>query len=247
MASPSWPPGGLDPVIETLQETYVPDLAHCDIEGLLRDARLGRRAIVSSFGAESTVLLHYVSRILPDIPVLFIDTGRHFPETLAYRDALARALGLNLVNMHPKPDDLKSEDPYGALYNADPTMCCTIRKVFPLQDALSGHDSWISGRKRFQAATRAAIPLIERDGGKIKINPLALWSKAEIDSYIETHDLPRHPLEARGYPSIGCQPCTRPVRPGEDPRAGRWAHSDKTECGIHLGPDGHYARNRSRT
>ncbi|MEY8842529.1 phosphoadenylyl-sulfate reductase [Cribrihabitans sp. XS_ASV171] len=247
MASPSWPAGGLDPVIEALQEEYLPDMAHYDIAGLLQDKRLGRCAIVSSFGAESVVLLHYVARMVPDIPVVFIDTEKHFPETIAYRDDVAERYGLNLVIVKPDQRELQSEDPYGSLFNVDSTMCCTIRKVFPLQDALSGYDSWISGRKRFQSSTRAAIPLIERDGEKIKLNPMALWDKEAIEAYFEAHDLPRHPLEAQGFPSIGCKPCTRAVRPGEDARAGRWAGTpDKTECGIHLGPDGHFARNRRK-
>lgn len=247
MSSPSWPIGGLDPVIEALQEEYLPDFAHYDIPGLMRDERIGRSAIVSSFGAESVVLLHYVTRILPDIAVLFIDTRKHFPETLEYRDQVAERLGLNLVNVAPDAEDMAKQDPYGSLFNIDANMCCTLRKVFPLQDVLTGFDSWMSGRKRFQAKTRAAIPILERDSDKIKINPLALWEKNDIDTYFVTHDLPRHPLEAKGYLSIGCQPCTRPVRPGEDPRAGRWAGTpDKTECGLHIGPDGGLVRRRTK-
>ena len=245
MTSPSWPSGGLDPLLQALQETYLPTLQAYDIPGLLRDRRLGRAAIVSSFGAESVVLLHYVTRIVPDIDVLFIDTGKHFPETLAYRDAVAARLGLNLISVTPSETVLQAEDPYGALYNVDPNICCTIRKVFPLQDALDGYDSWISGRKRFQSHTRAAVPILERDGGKLKLNPLALWPPSALADYAASHDLPPHPLGAQGYPSIGCRPCTRPVRAGEDARAGRWAGApDKTECGIHLGPDGGFARRR---
>ncbi|WP_299567018.1 phosphoadenylyl-sulfate reductase [uncultured Sulfitobacter sp.] len=246
--SPAWPIGGLDPVIEALQEEYLPQISDYDLGGLLCDTRLGRRAIVSSFGAESVVLLHYVSRLVPDIDVLFIDTHKHFRETLEYRDTVAQALNLNLVNVEPDKTELAKEDPYGSLFNIDVNMCCTLRKVFPLQDALRGYDSWVSGRKRFQASTRAAIPVLERDTDKIKINPLALWSKHDIDSYFFEHDLPRHPLEAKGYPSIGCQPCTRAVKPGEDVRAGRWAGTpDKTECGLHIGPDGNFARKKSKS
>ncbi len=245
MASPSWPAGGLDPVIEALQEEHLPQISEYDIEGLLRDGRLGRCAIVSSFGAESVVLLHYVSRIVPDIDVLFIDTHKHFRETLDYRDAVAEAFDLKLTNIEPDEVELAKEDPYGSLFNVDANMCCTLRKVFPLQDALRGYDSWVSGRKRFQASTRAAIPVLERDTDKIKINPLALWGKEDIDSYFAEYDLPRHPLEAKGYPSIGCKPCTRAVKPGEDARAGRWAGTpDKTECGLHIGPDGSFVRKK---
>lgn len=240
-----WPAGGADPVIEALQRAYLPDLARVDMAGLLRDPRLGRMAVVSSFGAESAALLHYVTRLLPDLPVLFIDTGCHFPETLAYRDLLTARLGLKLVNVRPDPATLADEDPDGRLHARDPNMCCTLRKTFPLADALEGIDTWISGRKRYQGATRAALPVIERDGSHLKVNPLAFWTEADVLAYFVAHDLPRHPLVDRGYASIGCAPCTRPVRPGEDLRAGRWADNpDKTECGIHLGPDGRFVRAR---
>ncbi|MDF0599280.1 phosphoadenylyl-sulfate reductase [Psychromarinibacter sp. C21-152] len=218
-------------------------MAHLDIPGLLKDTKLGRTAIVSSFGAESVVLLHYVVSVLPDIPVLFLDTGKHFPETLAYRDEVADALGLNLQVATPDSSLLEKEDPYGVLYGRDPNACCTIRKTFPLQDAIAPFDSWISGRKRYQGASRAALPILERDGEKIKINPMASWLESDVRAYFARHDLPRHPLEANGYPSIGCAPCTQPVAAGDDQRAGRWAHMpDKTECGIHLGPDGRFVR-----
>lgn len=243
MTSPSWPPGGLDPLLETLQETYLPDVTHYDLAGLLNDPRLGRTAVVSSFGAESVVLLHYVNRVRPGTEVLFIDTGKHFAQTLAYRDQLVADFGLRIVNVGPDPRALASEDPYGAMFGADPNTCCAIRKVFPLQDAIAGYGCWISGRKRYQASTRANIPVLERDGAKIKINPLAMRDSDRIAAYIADHDLPPHPLESQGFPSIGCEPCTRAVRPGEDQRGGRWAGSpDKTECGIHLGPDGRFSR-----
>ena len=211
--------------------------------GLLADPVLGRTAVVSSFGAESAALLHYANTIRPGIPVIFLDTGKHFPETLTYRDALVANLNLNLVVARPKEDMVAREDPRGIRHASDPNACCTIRKTFPLQDALAGHDSWISGRKRYQSTTRSVLPLIERDGGMIKLNPMALWSPDDIQEYFQRHALPRHPLEARGFPSIGCAPCTRAVGDGEDARAGRWANMpDKTECGIHLGPDGRFTR-----
>jgi len=245
MTSPSWPSGGLDPLLQDLQEAYLPEIQEYDFPGLLRDTRLGRKAVVSSFGAESIVLLHFLSQIIPDIDVLFIDTLRHFPETLDYRDAVSEQLNLNLVVVSPSDKMVATEDPYGALYNADPNTCCTIRKVFPLQDALENYDSWFSGRKRFQSSTRASVPILERDGEKLKINPLAFWQRKDIADYIATYDLPPHPLEAKGYPSISCGPCTRPIRKGEDVRAGRWAGApDKSECGIHLGPDGSFSRHR---
>lgn len=210
---------------------------------LLNDDALGLTAVVSSFGAESAVLLHYVTNVLPNIAVLFLDTGKHFSETIAYRDVLVEKLGLNLQIVVPEDRMLASEDPSGRLHEMDPNACCTIRKTFPLQDAITPFNSWISGRNRYQGGSRVVVPVIERDGEKLKLNPLAVWSKDDVDAYFESQNLLRHPLESKGFPSIGCLPCTRPVAHGEDPRAGRWAHApEKTECGIHLGPDGRFSR-----
>jgi phosphoadenosine phosphosulfate reductase len=171
------------------------------------------------------------------VPVLFLDTGKHFPETLAYRDLLVEHLGLNLVVLHPDPEDLATRDESGLRWSYDPDGCCAIRKVRPLQKALSGFDASLTGRKAFQAATRANLPRFEIDTsdaqGRLKINPLIDWDASRIEAYFIAHDLPRHPLVAKGYPSIGCSPCTSQVLPGEDPRAGRWRGWDKTECGIH--------------
>jgi phosphoadenosine phosphosulfate reductase len=190
-------------------------------------------AVVSSFGAESAVLLHLVAAIDPATPVLFVDTGRHFSETLAYRDALALRLGLTDVrSVGPSAEDLERRDPEGSRAVWDPDGCCAFRKVAPLDRALAPFAAWITGRKRFQAETRTALPAFEADGSRVKVNPLATWSTAELAAYAREHDLPPHPLVAHGYPSIGCAPCTRPASP-DDPRAGRWAGFDKTECGIH--------------
>lgn len=241
----SWPPGGQDDLLESLQRDYLPSLTRIDMAGLLADPRLGRVAVVSSFGADSVVLLHHLVGMGLRFPVIFLDTGKHFPETLDYAAAVAAHLGLDLRAVGPGAGLLAAEDPDGTLWRRDPDMCCRMRKTISLQDALAGFDTWISGRKRFQAETRAALPILERDGAKIKVNPLALWSAAEIRDTMARHDLPQHPLVARGYPSIGCACCTRPVADGEDARAGRWAHApDKTECGIHLGPDGTFRRRR---
>ena len=197
----------------------------------------GRIALVSSFGADSAVVLHMVAEIDKGTPVLFIDTRVLFAETLSYRDELVNQLGLsNVITIAPKQALLAEEDPENFLWASDPSRCCEIRKVLPLAAALEGFDAWISGRKRFQAHTRGALPLFEAEGGRIKVNPLAHWTAVEIRDYLEAFDLPRHPLVAKGYYSIGCIPCTSPVRPGEDPRAGRWRGSSKVECGLHTLP-----------
>ena len=203
------------------------------IEGKLA----GEAAVVSSFGAESAVLLHLVSQIDPQVPVLFLDTGKHFPETLAYRDELAARLGLNIVNLYPDLAELEKRDASGLRWSYDPDGCCELRKVRPLELALARFDASFTGRKAFQSSTRANLPRFEIDNadaqGRLKINPLIDWSAADIAAYFTAHDLPRHPLVERGFPSIGCSPCTRSVGEGEDARAGRWSGWDKVECGIH--------------
>ncbi|MFN4310191.1 MAG: phosphoadenylyl-sulfate reductase [Ferrovibrio sp.] len=197
----------------------------------------GQIALVSSFGAEAAVLLHLVAQVDRATPVLFLETGKLFDETLAYRNRLADRLGLSDVrNLRPDPRALAVHDEGGTLWFRDADACCRIRKVEPLELGLKPFAASINGRKRFQAATRSAIPLVEADGARLKFNPLAAWGPAEIEAYFIRHDLPRHPLVAQGYPSIGCAPCTQPVQAGEDARAGRWRDSDKTECGIHNRP-----------
>lgn len=202
---------------------------------VLRDLYPNRVAVVSSFGAESAVLLHLVATIDPATPILFVDTRRHFPETLAYRDRLAAHLGLRDVrNIGPSEEDAARLDVDASRATWDPDGCCAFRKTDPLRRCLQGFDAWISGRKRFQAATRQKLQLFELDGTRLKINPLANWSGADLANHIRAHNLPVHPLVAQGYPSIGCAPCTSVVRQGEEPRAGRWRGLGKVECGIHL-------------
>ncbi|NYD90563.1 phosphoadenylyl-sulfate reductase [Sphingomonas melonis] len=202
---------------------------------LLTGELAGRIASVSSYGAESAVLLHMVASIDKDVPVIFTNTQKMFGETLAYRDELSEKLGLtDLRVFRPDPRMLGLKDATGMRWSYDPDGCCEIRKVEPLRRALAPFDAWISGRKGFQAGTRTALPRFEEDEGRLKLNPLADWSKSQLDAYFEEHDLPRHPLEAQGYLSIGCAPCTSKVKPGEDPRAGRWRGWDKVECGIHV-------------
>ncbi len=201
---------------------------------VIEDLFPGQIALVSSFGADSAVLLHMVAAIDKAAPVLFIDTGVLFPETLAYRDEIVGQLGLsNLITIKPDEADVAAEDPETFLWAGNPDRCCEIRKVIPLAKALDGYAAWISGRKRFQARTRAELALFETEAGRIKVNPLAGWSADAIDAYLAAHALPRHPLVAKGYLSIGCIPCTTPVKPGEDPRAGRWRDRGKVECGLH--------------
>jgi len=170
-------------------------------------------------------------------PVIFIDTEMLFAETLVYQQELAERLALrDLRIIRATPADLRAHDPDDTLHQRDTDACCALRKTQPLQRALAGFDGWITGRKRYQAGTRAALEFfeVEEGTGRIKVNPLAHWAREDIRTYMEENRLPRHPLVARGYPSIGCMPCTSPVRADEDPRAGRWRDQDKTECGIHL-------------
>ncbi|GAA4776218.1 phosphoadenylyl-sulfate reductase [Stakelama sediminis] len=194
----------------------------------------GDVATVSSFGTESAVLLHLIASVDASLPVLFLDTGKHFPETIAYRDTLTAFLGLKDVRiLSPDAEALKQRDETGLRWSYDPDGCCEIRKVVPLEKALAGFDASFTGRKAFQASTRNALPRFELDGDRLKINPLIDWTREDIAAWFDKHDLPHHPLETEGYPSIGCAPCTSKVLPGEDPRSGRWRGWDKTECGIH--------------
>jgi phosphoadenosine phosphosulfate reductase len=194
-----------------------------------------RLALVSSFGAESAVLLHMAAALKPDIPVLFLDTGMLFGQTLDYRQRLVARLGLSDVrDLRPQYQDLAVHDPSADLWKTDTDTCCHIRKVLPLDRALADFDGWVTGRKRFQGGDRMRLRVVELWEGRIKFNPLANWSKAQLDAYAAEHDLPAHPLVEFGYPSIGCWPCTTPVEEGEDVRAGRWAGTDKSECGIHV-------------
>ncbi|MDE3238258.1 MAG: phosphoadenylyl-sulfate reductase [Paracoccaceae bacterium] len=206
------------------------------LEHALSDAQVGRVAMVSSFGAESVVLLHLVSIIDRTLPVLFLDTQMLFPETMAYQAEVAERLGLTEIRIiRPDPVAVLARDVDNILHQVDPDGCCALRKTEPLERALKTFDAWITGRKRYQGQTRAALDFFEaEENGRIKINPLAHWDRQDIQDYMLENKLPRHPLVSRGYPSIGCAPCTTPVKEGEDPRAGRWRGRDKEECGIHF-------------
>jgi phosphoadenosine phosphosulfate reductase len=201
----------------------------------IEDEFKGRIALVSSFGAESAALLHLVAQIDPSLPVIFLETGKHFAQTLSYRKKLAARLGLtNVRDVSPGAAALSEHDPNGDLWRRDADACCTIRKVRPLAAELEGFDAWITGRKQFHGGSRLALPAFEASGAHIKVNPLIHWDRARIDDYVGEHDLPPHPLTAQGYPSIGCWPCTHPVADGDNVRAGRWRGAAKTECGIHV-------------
>lgn len=207
------------------------------LEGALRDPQVGRLAMVSSFGAESVALLHMVSVIDRTVPVIFIDTEMLFPETLTYQADLAERLELaDLRIIRPDRDRTFLADPDALLHRSDPDACCALRKTEPLNRALASFDGWITGRKRYQGNSRAALDFFEVEAGtnRIKVNPLAHWDRDDVQDYMINNRLPRHPLVKRGYPSIGCAPCTSRVAPGEDERAGRWRGREKSECGIHF-------------
>jgi phosphoadenosine phosphosulfate reductase len=194
----------------------------------------GRIAMVSSFGAESAVLLHMLGRIAPATPVLFLDTGHLFGQTLDYRKRLALDLGLaDVRDLRPAYVDLALQDPKADLYKTSTDACCAVRKVAPLDLALRGFDAWITGRKRFHGGSRLHLPVVEEVEGRVKFNPLANMGPDELRAYAAEHALPPHPLVESGYASVGCWPCTKPTEAGADVRSGRWAGSEKTECGIH--------------
>ena len=195
----------------------------------------GDIAAVSSFGADSAVLLHMIAEIDGNLPIVFLDTGKHFGETLDYRDALVADLGLTDIRIiTPEEAALNRDDPEGKLHLTDTDACCAIRKVEPMARGVEPFRAWFTGRKRFQASTRQALPVFEAVGTRIRINPLARWTTADLAGYMKTHALRENPLVAYGYLSIGCFPCTSIVQAGEDARSGRWAGQAKTECGIHL-------------
>jgi len=229
--------------VAALNARYRRHSAFSVLERALTDGDTGRVAMVSSFGAESVVLLHMVAVLDRATPILFVDTEMLFGETLTYQRAVAERLGLRDMRVtRASRTRIAAHDPDAMLHQDDPDACCRLRKTEPLEHALAPFDTWITGRKRFQGGARAGLEFFEAEGAnRIKINPLAHWTRDNIREYMVNNRLPRHPLVAKGYPSIGCAPCTSPVAPGEDPRAGRWRGRDKAECGIHL-VDGRLAR-----
>jgi phosphoadenosine phosphosulfate reductase len=207
-----------DAIITWAIETYRPDIA-----------------MSSSFQTQSLPLLHMVTRVYPDIRIFFLETGLHFWETMIFRQQIETDWKLNIVDLHYGERWRNFLKIYGRdLPKEDPNLCCYLRKVEPMQDALQGLKAWITGIRRDQTTARAAAKILEpQPDGLLKINPLLNWSESEVEAYRREHKLPEHPLTVWGYASIGCAPCTRPIRPGESPRAGRWAGTGKTECGLH--------------
>ncbi len=215
---------------DLLQDASPVEVIGAAVDAVGRD----RLAVVSSFGTQSGALLKIVADVDPNIPVIFIDTGWMFAETLQYRDALVDQLRLRDVrSCLPQTATLERQDPEHDLWSANPDLCCQLRKVDTLNAAMADFDASINGRKRFQAATRADIPIVELDGNQLKFNPFAQMTLNDIELIYATANLPPHPLVAAGFSSIGCMPCTSRTLPGEDPRAGRWRGRAKTECGIH--------------
>lgn len=232
--------GRADPLqakVDALNARYRHHSATSVMEAALKDPQAGKLALVSSFGAESVVLLHMAAVVDRNIPVLFVDTEMLFAETLVYQQDLAERLHLDNVQViRASEASIAAEDGDGTLHQRDTDACCSLRKTRPLQKALRGFDGWITGRKRFQSGTRAALEFFEVEDftGRIKVNPLAHWAPEDVRAYMDENRLPRHPLVAQGYPSIGCAPCTSKVAEGEDPRSGRWRGQNKEECGIHF-------------
>jgi phosphoadenosine phosphosulfate reductase len=231
-------PAGDDP--ETLARILNARLRDADASEILKaalDPALGlKTAAISSFGAESAVLLDLIAREDASTPVVFLETGQHFLQTLSYRALLTQRLGLTDVRLvTPNAEEKRGLDPRDDLWKTDADACCDLRKVRPLARATAGFGALITGRKRFQSATRAALEPFEVVDGVLRVNPLAAWTADDVEAWLEARNLPRHPLSQQGYASIGCWPCTRAIETGEDQRAGRWSGMDKTECGIHLG------------
>ncbi|MEL7482150.1 MAG: phosphoadenylyl-sulfate reductase [Pseudomonadota bacterium] len=228
-----------DESIEARLERMNAELRDASAQTILRASIFrewpGEMTYVSSFGAESAVMLALIADVDPGLPIVFLDTGMHFPQTLDYREELIDRLGLTNVQTHfPDEEDRQSVDPKNTLWKTDTDACCALRKVRPLEPALEGYSAWITGRKRFHGGARMSLPVFEHASGRFKINPLASWTQDDVGLFFEHRMLPRHPLVAQGYPSIGCWPCTSPAADPNDIRSGRWMGQDKSECGLHV-------------
>jgi len=233
------PPPLTDEHVAALNERFETEGPEAALEWALRDAGLERVAMASAFQADGVCVMHMASRIRPGLPVLFLDTGFHFPETLAFKDELARLLDVRIVELRGDHTPESQAAEFGdRLFERDPALCCHLNKVVPFSRALHGFDLWVTALRRDSAPTRAATAIVEQydlEPGHpmLKVNPIAPWTRRDVWTYLRKHDLPRHPLYARGYAQIGCAPCTRPVLAGEHERAGRWDGAVKVECGIH--------------
>lgn len=221
-------------LVSGLNQRYSGALPHVILEAAIRDLFIDRIALVSSFGAESALLLFLLAEIDTSIPILFLNTDKHFDETLTYRDILIDRFGFSDVrSIEPDTGAINKYDPDGTLWQTNPNLCCQLRKVDPLQTALRPFAAWITGRKRYQTQTRSTLLAFESLDNRVKINPLAYLSAEEIETAFRQFKLPRHPLYFDGFKSIGCKPCTLKVADGADTRSGRWSGTDKVECGIH--------------
>ncbi len=223
--------------LEALATRAGEELEDASAEEILRWAvdTFGERFCVTSSMADA-VLSHLASRVRPGIDVVFLDTGYHFAETIGARDAVSAVYDVNVVTITPEQTVAEQDAQYGPrLHDRDPNLCCALRKVAPLEKALAGYDAWATGLRRDESPTRAGTKVVAWDArrGKVKVSPLARWTQADVDAYVAEHGILVNPLFMDGYTSIGCQPCTRRVAAGEDARAGRWAGTGKTECGIH--------------
>ncbi len=232
------------PSLSRLQLFYHDYAPHALLSVMIRQEFAGRIALLSSFGADSALLLAMAAEVDPNLPVLFLDTGKHFPQTLEYVAQMRQLLGLtNIISLTPREDMLTRIDPQGELWQHQPNRCCWLRKVEPLNRALQegGYQALITGRKRYQTENRQQMDPVEMgEDGVFRVNPLWNFSREDINAELEKRNLPQHPMVAEGYRSIGCAPCTAPVSEGQDERAGRWQHTgrfpgaQKSECGIHV-------------
>ena len=228
-------PQSLHARVMGLNARFADATPHDILAGAISEVFEGEIAAVTSFGAESAMLLHMIAQVDRSLPIYFINTGKHFGETLRYQLALTTQFALSGIRVvTPDFDKLSRHDADGLLFSRDPDRCCFLRKTEPLNRALAPYSAWITGRKRYQTVERSSLDVFEVAEGRVKVNPVAAWGMEEVAAYMERHQLPQHPLVAQGYRSIGCMPCTTRTAPGEDPRSGRWRGTEKTECGIHL-------------
>lgn len=223
--------------LEALAERAGRELEDAPALDILRWAAetFGPRFCVTS-SMEDAVVAHLSSRALPGVDVVFLDTGYHFPETIGTRDAVAAVMDVNVITLTPRRSVAEQDAEHGPrLHDRDPDLCCALRKVQPLEEGLGAYDAWATGLRRDESPTRAGTPVVGWDGRrrKVKVSPIARWTQADVDAYVEDHGVLTNPLLTEGYASIGCAPCTRQVASGEDARAGRWSGRGKTECGLH--------------